>query len=79
MKLSYHYAIVLSASLRRAAASASPRVVDGCRGVTYHGLERNGIEVFLGIRYAEDTSGANRFKPPKRHVPAAGSSVNATS
>jgi carboxylesterase type B len=46
--------------------------------VTYDGLARNGIEVFLGIPYGEDTGGENRFKPPKRRVPAPGSTINAT-
>jgi carboxylesterase type B len=61
------------------AAGASTRVVDGKHGVTYNGLERNGIEVFLGIPYGQDTSGKNRFKPPKRHMAARGSTVEATS
>lgn len=59
--------------------NASPQVVDSKRGVTYEGLERNGIEVFVNIPYAQDTSGANRFKPPRPYVPAAGSTIDATS
>ena len=27
------------------------------------GIGRNDIEIFLGIPYAQDTSGENRFKP----------------
>ncbi|KAJ7747192.1 putative lipase, partial [Mycena olivaceomarginata] len=42
------------------------------------GLVRNGIEVFLGIQFGQDTSGANRFKPPKPWSPKAGSVVEAT-
>ncbi|KAK4246132.1 Carboxylesterase [Corynascus novoguineensis] len=60
-------------------ATASPRVVDGEHFISYHGLDRNGVEVFLGIPYAQDTGGANRFKPPRKHVPVPGTSVNATS
>jgi carboxylesterase type B len=60
-------------------ANASPRVVDGKHPVSYYGLERNGIEVFLGIPYGEDTGGTSRFKAPKRHLPASGSKVDATS
>lgn len=37
-------------------------------------LYRNDIEVFLAIPYGEDTSGANRFRPPH---PAPGSTVSA--
>lgn len=54
-------------------------MVDDKNGVTYEGLNRNGIEVFLGIPFGEDTSGANRFKPPRPHTPARGSVVNAKS
>jgi carboxylesterase type B len=58
--------------------SGGPPVVHAKHGVTYHGLARNGIEVFLGIPYGQDTSGAGRFKPPRRHVPQPGSRVDAT-
>jgi len=47
--------------------------------VRYEGFERNGIEVFLNIKYGQDTSGANRFKPPRPFVPVAGTTYNATS
>lgn len=60
-------------------ATASPRVADAKRAVTYQGLERNGIEVFLNIPYGQDTGGENRFRPPKAHVPVPGSTVDATS
>lgn len=62
-----------------ASAISVPRVVDQKHDVTYNGLERNGIEIFLGIPYGQSTGGKNRFKPPKRHVMAPGSTVNATS
>ncbi|KAI1185565.1 putative lipase [Nemania serpens] len=61
------------------AVSTGPRVVDTRQGVTYEGLNRNGIEVFLGISYGRDTSGANRFKPPRPYVYARGSVVDARS
>ncbi|KAL2182096.1 Carboxylesterase [Thermothelomyces heterothallicus CBS 202.75] len=61
------------------AANARPRVFDSKHHVSYHGLDRNGIEVFLGIPYGQDTSGANRFKPPRRHVPVPGTEIEATS
>ncbi|KAK4232947.1 Carboxylesterase [Achaetomium macrosporum] len=72
--------LVSFALLCAGAASANPqvRVVDRRNGVTYDGLERNGIEVFLDIPYSEDTGGENRFKPPKRHVPRRESTVNGT-
>lgn len=57
--------------------SLYPTVVDTALNVTYEGLYRNDIEVFLGIPYGEDTSGANRFRPPQPHTPAPGSTVAA--
>ncbi|KAI1313523.1 putative lipase [Xylaria venustula] len=61
------------------ATYAGPYVVDDTQGVTYKGLDRNGIEVFLGIPFGEDTSGANRFKPPRPYTHARGAIVDATS
>ncbi|KAG6040316.1 hypothetical protein E4U41_000912 [Claviceps citrina] len=58
--------------------AANPVVHDAKQQVTYHGLHRNGIEVFLNIPYGQDTGGRNRFRPPRAHIPARGSSVNAT-
>ncbi|KAI0969347.1 putative lipase [Xylaria arbuscula] len=60
-------------------AYTGPYVVDDTQGVTYNGLDRNGIEVFLGIPFGEDTSGANRFKPPRPYTHARGVIVDATS
>ncbi|KAK4140564.1 Alpha/Beta hydrolase protein [Dichotomopilus funicola] len=56
----------------------TPIVSDTHHQITYHGLERNNIEVFLGIPYGQNTGGPARFKPPTKHVPPAGSRVNAT-
>ncbi|KAI5865119.1 carboxylesterase family protein [Durotheca rogersii] len=61
-----------------AAISDGPLAVD-LSGVTYRGLRRNGIEVFLGIPYGQDTSGPNRFKPPRPFVPVPGSTFDARS
>ncbi|KAJ7784796.1 Alpha/Beta hydrolase protein [Mycena olivaceomarginata] len=59
--------LVLSAAalLPYTAATATPTAVDPTNNVTYQGLVRNGIEVFLGIQFGQDTSSVNRFKPPK--------------
>ncbi|KAI0602821.1 putative lipase [Biscogniauxia sp. FL1348] len=62
-----------------ALASPSPSVTTAPGNVTYQGLERNGIELFLNIPYGQDTSGENRFKPPRPYVPAPGTTVNAGS
>jgi carboxylesterase type B len=42
------------------------------------GIGRNDIEIFLGIPYAHDTSGENRFKPPVPYEYAPGSTIDAT-
>lgn len=46
--------------------------------VTYRGIYKDSVEAFLGIPYAQDTGGENRFKPPQLYVPAAGSTIHAT-
>ncbi|KXJ87079.1 Alpha/Beta hydrolase protein [Microdochium bolleyi] len=71
--------LLLASGLVAAAASTSPCVTDPARDVTYQGLERNGIEVFLNIPYGQDTSGEHRFKPARPATPARGSTVEATS
>jgi carboxylesterase type B len=54
-----------------------PTVFDSVHNVTYVGLERNGIEIFLNIRYGQDTSGSNRFRPPRPNTLEPGTIVNA--
>ncbi|KAI5921809.1 putative lipase [Camillea tinctor] len=58
---------------------SSPSVTTASNNVTYQGLERNGIEIFLNIPYGQDTSGENRFKPPRPYVPTPGATVDARS
>jgi len=43
--------------------------------VTYRGTHKDGVEAFLGIKYAQDTSGANRFEAPKAFTPSPGSFI----
>lgn len=40
-------------------------------GVTYHGVHKDGVEAFIGIKYGQDTSGPNRFEAPKPYTPTA--------
>lgn len=70
---------LLTLALCNSAAIASPTVIDAELGVTYKGLNRNGIEIFLNIPYAEDTGGANRFKPPIPYVPGPGTIISGQS
>ncbi|EOA83493.1 hypothetical protein ACJQWK_00331 [Exserohilum turcicum] len=46
--------------------------------VDIQGMERNGIEVFLGVPYAQDTSGKNRFKPPVPYQYKTGQVIDGT-
>ncbi|KAI0882810.1 alpha/beta-hydrolase [Annulohypoxylon maeteangense] len=62
---------------RVVATTSNPSVVDTKNNVTYKGLNRNGVEAFLNVPYGQDTSGANRFKPPRAFVPKSGSTINA--
>lgn len=78
MRSHFHVAVALLYS-GVAVAATTPRVVDKKQDVTYAGLERNGIEVFLNIPYGEDTGGVNRFKPPKPRVAVPGSTIVAKS
>ncbi|KUI58608.1 Lipase 4 [Cytospora mali] len=59
--------------------TATPTVVDRTTHVTYKGINRNSIEVFLNIPYGQDTSGEHRFKPPRPYVPRRGSTIDAQS
>ncbi|KAJ7220927.1 putative lipase [Mycena pura] len=67
-----------AALLHHTSVTATPIAVDSTNNVTYQGLVRNSIEVFLGIHYGQDTGGTNRFKPPQPRAPKAGSVVDAT-
>ena len=43
--------------------------------VTYRGTHKDGVEAFLGIKYAQDTSGVNRFNAPISFTPSPGSFI----
>ncbi|KAK8932352.1 Secreted lipase [Metarhizium anisopliae] len=70
--------LLLAASPVLTSAGAGPVVHDADKDVTYHGLSRNGIDVFLNIPYGQDTSGENRFRPPRPHSSPRGSAIHAT-
>ncbi|KAK7746809.1 hypothetical protein SLS53_001997 [Cytospora paraplurivora] len=60
-------------------AASTPTVLDHTTNVTYKGIHRNGVDVFLNIPYGQDTGGEHRFKPPRPYVPARGSTIVAQS
>lgn len=47
-------------------------------GATYHGIYEHKIEGFVGIRYAHDTGGSNRFKTPQPYTPSPDSEIDAS-
>jgi carboxylesterase type B len=72
------YTIQLLLAIALTGCLGEPLVVDTSNNVTYRGISRAGIEIFLGVPYGQDTGGENRFKPPQVYLPQNGSTVNAT-
>lgn len=62
-----------------ASANHTGKTVEVANRVTYHGTYKDDVEAFLGIKYGQDTSGINRFEPPKPYTPTPGSSIQAIS
>lgn len=72
-------ACVLVSSVLTESAHAKPYVVDRRTNVTYTGIiSSTGVENFNGIPYGLDTSGKNRFAPPRAFIPPHGYNYNAT-
>jgi carboxylesterase type B len=61
-----------------AIAETQPQAIDHAHNITYRGANINGVESFQGIRFGQDTSGANRFKHPKAFSYATDRIVQAT-
>jgi len=70
--------IILLVLATAATVSARGLVVKNSDAVEYVGVTGQDIDMFLGIPYAQDTSGANRFKPPRPYMPAPGEKIDAT-
>lgn len=68
-------AAATGASITASATACPPTAT--VNATTYSGLVRNGVDVFLGIRYGQDTGGENRFRPPRLYTPSPGA-VEAT-
>ena len=58
--------------------STTPHVTNHRTGISYRGTLVKDVEHFQNIFYAEDTSGPNRFAPPRSYLPPPGSVVDAT-
>ncbi|KAH0829532.1 Lipase 2 [Fonsecaea pedrosoi] len=60
------------------AAQSTVTVRDNAHNLTYVGFTFAGTEQFQGINFGQDTSGANRFKPPKAFTYSTGTTIQAT-
>ncbi len=67
-----------TASLLATLARAAPFVTNKATSISYQGTSADGVDQFQGISFGEDTSGANRFAPPKPYLPPHGTVVQAT-
>ncbi len=66
----FHLILAATAAAANSITPAPPTVT--VNGTTYTGLIRNNVDVFLGLRYGRDTSGAQRFSPPRAFTPPPG-------
>ncbi|KAJ5917045.1 Carboxylesterase [Penicillium tannophilum] len=67
---------LLVLSVLAACGDANPKVRSG--QVIFEGTSANSVDSFKNIRFGQDTSGNNRFAPPKLYTYPAGTVVNAT-
>ena len=58
--------------------STTPRVTNSRTRISYHGTLIKDVEHFQNIFYANDTSGPNRFAPPRPYLLPPGTVVDAT-
>jgi carboxylesterase type B len=79
MKLSQIVAAISTGYAATTAINSPAVVADSSKDIKYIGFERNGIELFLNIKYGQDTGGENRFKPPRPYYPEPGSTIEALS
>ena len=70
--------LFLSLFVGLVAAQSSVTVRDNAHNLTYVGFTFEGTDQFQGISYGQDTSGVNRFKPPKAFNYPTGTTVLAT-
>ncbi|KIX97310.1 uncharacterized protein Z520_06762 [Fonsecaea multimorphosa CBS 102226] len=70
--------LLISSFAATAVAQSTVTVRDNAHNLTYVGFSFAGTEQFQGINFGQDTSGANRFKPPKAFTYPNGTTVQAT-
>jgi len=62
----------------QSAFATDPTVTFEKSQVTYRGTQKGSVEDFHNIKFAHDTSGKNRFAPPRPYTPSEGSVIDAT-
>ena len=70
--------ILIALVVATVTAQSAVTVQDDAHNLTYIGFSFQGTEQFQGINFGQDTSGANRFKPPKAFNYPTGTTVQAT-
>ncbi|KAI1361369.1 alpha/beta-hydrolase [Xylaria arbuscula] len=68
----------LNGLIIHSAIATDPIVTLSSSRITYRGTSRGSVDDFYNIKFAEGTSGAQRFAPPKPYSPALGSEIDAT-
>ncbi|TGO63460.1 hypothetical protein BOTNAR_0100g00200 [Botryotinia narcissicola] len=58
--------------------SSTPEVIFSESQVTYRGIISSKVEHFHNVKYAADTSGPNRFAPPKPFTPPPGTIIDSS-
>lgn len=72
------HVLIAASSFLLGLAAADPLVTNKETDISYQGTSADGVEQFQGIFFGKDTSGPNRFTPPKVYYPPAGTTVDAT-
>ncbi|EXJ70868.1 uncharacterized protein A1O5_05860 [Cladophialophora psammophila CBS 110553] len=70
--------LLISSLVATVVAQSTVTVRDNAHNLTYIGFTFAGTEQFQGINFGQDTSGVNRFKPPKAFTYPTGTTVQAT-
>ncbi|KAJ8130842.1 hypothetical protein O1611_g2784 [Lasiodiplodia mahajangana] len=78
MRTAILFCVALSSLAVQSSLATNPIVTLPQSKITYRGILRGAVEDFHNIKFADDTSGSQRFAPPKPYSPPPGSEVDAT-
>lgn len=74
----FNLLLIALCSIATTLAHSTVTAHDSNHSLLYVGYNSDGVENFQGIRYGQDTSGANRFKHPKAFAYPTGTTIQAT-